>query len=295
MDKLFQSVQKNGPVCVGLDTSLEYIPEQFKSQFDSIEEQLFEFNRSVIDSTNDLVGAYKVQIAYYEALGLSGLKAYKRTLDYIKKLKIPLIADVKRGDIAKTAEMYAKAHFSGDFEVDIITVNMYMGLDTLDPYENYLNKGKGIFVLLKTSNPGSGEIQNLKTQSNETVYEKMIDLLEKKGAKFIGTSGYSAIGAVVGCTHVEDGMTIRNRMKTSFLLVPGYGAQGGTASDVSRYLINKNGGIINSSRGILLAYKNKKWEGLNFDEAARKATLEMKTQILNELQKQSEKGDTYDS
>lgn len=285
MDKLFHSVQENGPVCVGLDTSVDYIPEQIRNQYDSLEEQLFQFNRSIVDSTKDLVGAFKVQIAYYEAQGLSGLRAYKRTLEYIRKLKIPIIADVKRGDIAKTAEMYAKAHFSGDFEADIITVNMYMGLDTLEPYESYLNEGKGIFVLLKTSNPGSGDIQNLKTQSNEMVYEKMIDLLEKKGANFIGSSGFSAIGAVVGCTHVEDGITIRNKMKNTFFLIPGYGAQGGTAADVSQYLINKNGGIINSSRGILLAYKNKKWEGLTFEEASREATLEMKVQIMNELQK----------
>ncbi len=292
MDKLFYSIQEKGPVCVGLDTSIDYIPEELNNTFDSLEDRLFEFNRSIVDSTNDIVAAYKVQIAYYEALGIQGLKAYKRTLDYIKMKNIPLIADVKRGDISKTAQMYAKAHFSGDFEVDMITVNMYMGSDTLEPYEDYLKSGKGIFVLVKTSNPGSGDIQNIKTASNEFVYQRVIELLENKGKKHIGSSGYSSIGAVVGCTHVEDGVAIRKRMKNTFFLIPGYGAQGGTAENVSNYLINGNGGIINSSRGIILSYKNEKWENLKFDEAAREAAIEMKTKIMAEINNSMKAGET---
>src|SRR6056297_276555 len=251
MDKLYQSVQEKGPVCVGLDTSMDYIPESITSKYDNVEDRLYAFNRAIIDSTKDIAAAFKVQIAYYEAQGIQGMMAYKRTLDYVKKNKVPVIADVKRGDISKTAQMYAKAHFSGDFEADVITINMYMGSDTLEPYEEYLKKGKGIFVLLKTSNPGSGDIQNIKTQSHEYVYQRIIDILEKKGRSFIGSSGYSSIGAVVGCTHVEDGLAIRKRMQNTFFLIPGYGAQGGTANDVSNYLIKGNGGIINSSRGII--------------------------------------------
>ena len=288
MDKLFFSVKEKGPVCIGLDTSIEYIPESINKKYDRVEDRLFEFNRRIIESTKDIAAAFKVQIAYYEAEGIQGLSAYKRTLNYIRNKNIPLIADVKRGDISKTAQMYAKAHFSGDFEVDMITVNMYMGSDTLEPYENYLKSGKGLFVLLKTSNPGSGDIQNLKTDSGKYVYQKMIDLLEKKGQDLMGSSGYSAVGAVVGCTHVEDGIAIRKRMKNTFFLIPGYGAQGGTATDVSKYLIHGNGGVINSSRGIILAYRNEKWNGLEFDEAAREAAVEMRTKIMEELKKQEE-------
>src|SRR6056297_876145 len=196
MDKLFFSVKEKGPVCIGLDTSVEYIPESINKKYDRVEDQLFEFNRRIIESTKDIAAAFKVQIAYYEAEGIQGLLAYKRTLDYIRRKKIPLIADIKRGDISKTAQMYAKAHFSGDFESDMITVNMYMGSDTLEPYQDYLKAGKGIFVLLKTSNPRSGDIQNLKTESGQYVYQKIIELLEKKGKELLGTSGFSALGAV---------------------------------------------------------------------------------------------------
>jgi len=289
MDTLFYNVQKKGPICIGLDTAVDYIPESINKQYDCIEDRLFEFNRRIVDSTEDIASAFKVQIAYYEAEGIQGLKAYKRTLDYIRSKKIPLIADVKRGDISKTAQMYAKAHFSGDFEADIITINMYMGSDTLDPYEYYLKSGKGLFVLLKTSNPGSGDIQNLKTDTGEYVYQKMLRLLEKKGNSLIGSSGFSALGAVVGCTHVEDGIAIRTRMKNTFFLIPGYGAQGGTAEDVSNYLIHGNGGVINSSRGIILAYRSEKWKGLEFDEAAREAANDMREKIMNVLKKQEDK------
>jgi len=290
MDKLYQSVQEKGPICVGLDTSMAYIPASIKRKFDHVEDSLYAFNCGIIDATKDIAAAFKVQIAYYEAQGIQGLTAYKRTLDYVKKNKVPLIADVKRGDISKTAQMYAKAHFSGDFEADIITVNMYMGSDTLEPYEEYFKSGKGIFVLLKTSNPGSGDVQNIKTQSNEYVYQRIIDILEKKGRSFIGSSGYSSIGAVVGCTHVEDGLAIRKRMENTFFLIPGYGAQGGTANDVSNYLIKGNGGIINSSRGIILAYKKEKRHNLPFDEAAREAAIEMKSKIMTELKKNESEG-----
>jgi len=275
MDKLFYAVQEKGPICIGLDTATDYIPGSIKKSYERVEDQLFEFNRRIIDATHDVTAAFKVQIAYYEAEGIQGLKAYKRTLAYIREKQTPVIADVKRGDISKTGQMYAKAHFTGDFESDVMTVNMYMGSDTLAPYEEYLKKGKGLFILLKTSNPGSGDIQNLKTESGQYVYQKMIELLEKKGKELLGTSGFSALGAVVGCTHVEDGVAIRKRMKNTFFLIPGYGAQGGTASDVSNYLIHGNGGIINSSRSIILAGTKEKYNDLPFDEAAREAAREM--------------------
>ncbi len=283
MDKLYNWVKERGPICLGLDTALEYIPESIRSRHINKEDQIFAFNRGIIEATKDIVASYKVQIAYYEAEGIQGLMAYKKTLDYIKANKVPVIADIKRGDISKTAQMYAKAHFSGDFEVDAITVNMYMGTDTIEPYYEYLKKGKGIFVLLKTSNPRSGDIQNIKTQTGEFVYHEIMKLLDKKGKELLGQSHYSPIGAVVGCTHPEDGVAIREYMKNTFFLIPGYGAQGGKPQDVVKYLINGNGGIINSSRGLILAYKKETWKGLKFDEAARKATIEMKDTILQQL------------
>jgi len=279
MEKLYESVEKKGTVCVGLDTAVEYIPESLRKSYDTVEDQLFYFNKKIIDATCDITATYKIQIAYYEAEGLSGLNAYKRTLEYIREKNIPVIADIKRGDIAKTAEMYAKAHFSGEFEADCITINPYMGIDTLEPYYDYLKNGKGIFVLLKTSNPGSGAIQNIKSENNETVYEILATLLEKEGERFALKNGYSPIGAVVGCTHVDEGKKLRKMMPRTFFLVPGYGAQGGTAADVSEYLNDGNGGVVNSSRGILLAYKRDNPDNLAFDEASRHAVIQMRDAI----------------
>lgn len=285
MDKIYEAVEKRGPVCVGLDTAIEYIPNSIIKAFDSVEDQLFNFNKQIIDATCDVSAVYKVQIAYYEAEGLNGLKAYKRTLEYIREKDVPVIADVKRGDIAKTAEMYANAHFSGDFEADCMTINPYMGIDTLEPYYEYLQKGKGIFVLLKTSNPGSGVIQNIKNKNGNHVYDILAELLEKEGGRFNNKNGYSPVGAVVGCTHVDEGRKLRKTMPGTFFLVPGYGAQGGTASDVSEYLVEGNGGIVNSSRGILLAYKRDNPENLPFAEASRKAVLKMRDAISNEIKR----------
>ena len=281
-NRLYEAVERKGTVCVGLDTAVEYIPESILKSYDRVEDQLFHFNRKIIDATHDVTATYKVQIAYYESEGLSGLKAYKRTLEYIREKGIPVIADVKRGDIAKTAEMYAKAHFSGEFEADYMTINPYMGIDTLQPYYEYLKRGKGIFVLLKTSNPGSGAIQNIKSDKDEYVYDILARLLEKEGSAFIDENGYSPIGAVVGCTHVEEGKKLRQLMPHTFFLIPGYGAQGGTAEDVSKYLNEGNGGIVNSSRGILLAYKRDNPNNLEFDEASRNAVIKMRDAILKE-------------
>jgi orotidine-5'-phosphate decarboxylase len=282
INKLYEAIEKKGTVCVGLDTAVEYIPDSITEKYENVEDQLFNFNKKIIDATYDVTATYKVQIAYYEAEGLNGLRAYKRTLEYIREKNILVIADVKRGDIAKTAEMYAKAHFSGELEADFMTINPYMGIDTLEPYYDYLKKGKGIFVLLKTSNPGSGAIQNIKSENGEYVYQILADLLEKEGKKFMGSSSYSSIGAVVGCTHVEEGKAVRKQMPGTFFLVPGYGAQGGTAADVSEYLVNGNGGIVNSSRGILLAYKRDNPDNLKFDEASRNAVVKMRDAILKE-------------
>ncbi|URZ17329.1 orotidine-5'-phosphate decarboxylase [Clostridium felsineum] len=285
IDRLFDSVNKNGHVCLGLDTDFTYLPEEFSKKFVNIEDAIFGFNKKIIDSTFDVVSCYKVQIAYYEAYGLKGLLAYKRTLEYLREKKAVIIADIKRGDIAKTAEMYAKAHFEGDFESDFVTLNPYMGLDGIEPYMPYLEKKeKGVFILLRTSNKGAYDIQYIKTERGSTVYDEVGEKIYDLGKKVIGNSGYSSIGAVVGCTHVEEGIEIRNKFKNMFFLIPGYGAQGGTAKEVSLYLREGNGGVVNSSRGILLAYKKIENGAKIFDQCAREAAIDMRDAIRKSLE-----------
>lgn len=283
IDKLFQKVKEKGHVCVGLDTSLDYIPESFKQKFTSIEDIVFNFNKAIIDATYDVVACYKVQIAYYEALGIEGLLAYKKTLKYIKSKNCISIADIKRGDIANTAKMYAKAHFEGDFESDFITLSPYMGMDSITPYMPYLkDKNKGIFVLVRTSNEGAKDIEYIDSCNNKKVYNIVGEKVTSIGEDFIGQCGYSCVGGVIGCTHVDEALEIRKNFKNMFFLIPGYGAQGGTAKDVAKYLNEGNGGVVNSSRGILLAYKKDGNED-RFYESSRKEAIRMRDDILNAI------------
>lgn len=283
IDRLYEDVEKRGNVCVGLDTDLDYLPKGFLNNYNNIEDAIFEFNRKIIDGTLDHTACYKVQIAYYEAYGIKGLMAYKRTLEYIKGLGCITIADIKRGDISKTAEMYAKAHFEGDFEADFITVNPYMGMDSIEPYMTYLeNKEKGLFALIRTSNKGSMDFEYIESKANRKVYEVVGEKLEKLGETVLGKCGYTAIGGVVGCTTAADGMKIRKDFSKTFFLIPGFGAQGGGAEEARVYLKDGNGGVVNSSRGILLAYKNYEDGEKSFDECARKEVLNMKKELGRE-------------
>ncbi len=285
IDRLYEAVAKKGHVCLGLDTDLDYIPKEFKSSFEDEEDMVFNFNKRIIDSTGDVVACYKPQIAYYEALGLKGLRAYKRTLDYIREKGYIAIGDIKRGDIAKTAEMYAKAHFEGDFEADFITLNPYMGLDTIAPFMPYINnKEKGVFLLIRTSNPGAEDIQYINSDQGERVYEITGQRLNTLAKEAMGNCGYSSIGGVVGCTHIEEGLKLRQQINNMFLLIPGYGAQGGKAQDVALYLKNGNGGVVNSSRGILLAYKKHEHGAERFDEYARAEAIRMRDEIRMNIQ-----------
>ncbi|MFD3157748.1 orotidine-5'-phosphate decarboxylase [Haloimpatiens sp. FM7330] len=284
IDRLYESVQKKGHVCVGLDTDVSYIPKDFFNKYNYAEDAVFRFNQRIIDATLDNVSCYKVQIAYYEAMGIKGLMIYKKTLEYIREKGAIAIADIKRGDIAKTAEMYAKAHFEGDFESDFITVNPYMGMDSIKPYLSYVkNKEKGLFTLLRTSNEGAKDIQYIDSKANRKVYDIVGEKIQNVGEDYIGECGYSSIGAVVGCTHVDEGKKIRKSFDKTFFLIPGYGAQGGGAKDVAVYLKNGNGGVVNSSRGILLSYKKCENGEARFDECAREAVLNMKNDILKEI------------
>ena len=280
MDRLYEAVAAKGPVCVGLDTDFSYLPEGYADNTKTAGENLVRFNREIIDATREVAGCYKVQIAYYEALGMDGMMAYRDTLAYLRENKLLTIADIKRGDIAKTAEMYAKAHFEGDFEADFITLAPYMGLDSLSPYLPYMEKsGKGAFVLCRTSNGGAKDFEYEKLADGRHVYDLVGDKVTELGKAYMGEHGYSSIGLVVGGTHIEEAKEIRAKYQNSFFLIPGYGAQGGKAEDIAQYLQKGNGGAVNSSRGILLAYK--KQEGVRFDEAAYRECVDMKGAIAD--------------
>lgn len=282
IDELYYNVKEKGNVCVGLDTSYDYVPEQIKNKYTNPGEAVLEFNEKIIDAVADLAACFKVQIAYYEALGIDGMIAYKNTLKYIKEKGCFAISDIKRGDIADTAKMYAKAHFEGDFETDFITLSPYMGMDSIDPYLKYIEEGrKGVFILVRTSNKGYYDFQEIKDENGTSLFYKVGDKVNELSNKYIGKCGYSSIGAVVGCTHREESKLIRERYKNMFFLIPGYGAQGGGGLDAASYLKDGNGGIVNSSRGILLAYKKYEDGSKNFDEYARKEVLRMREDIQN--------------
>lgn len=281
VDKLYKEVQKKGHVCVGLDTDYSYIPQDFADEFSSKGEAILNFNKEIIDATSDVVACFKVQIAYYEALGLEGLKAYSETIKYIRKKGLIAIADIKRGDISKTAEMYATAHFTGDFEADFVTLNPYMGInDSLEPFIKYIKEnGKGIFVLARTSNKGAKDFQYITNEERIPLYETVAEKVEELASEFKGECGFSSIGAVVGATNVEESSILRKKLKSSFLLIPGYGAQGGKAKDIAAYLIDGNGAVVNSSRGILLAYKKEENGDKNFSLFARNEAIRMRDDI----------------
>ena len=281
IDKLSKRINERSIVCVGLDTSTDYVPEKIKKG-KKVSEYLFEFNKEIIDNTKDLVACFKVQIAYYEVHGIEGLIAYKNTLKYLKDNDLISIADVKRGDIANTAKEYAKAHFEGDFEADFITVNPFMGYDTLEHYLPYLeSKEKGIFVLMRTSNPGSKDIQ-YKDYKGQPLYYEIGDNLNKIAKDYLGECNLSSLGFVVGGTQSENANKIRERYPNIMFLIPGYGAQGAKPEDIRVYLDNFKKGIVNSSRGIILNYRKFDDGEENIGKYARKAVEDMRKDIYCE-------------
>lgn len=282
VDRLYEAVKEKGFVCVGLDSHLDYIPNYIKEKHEKLSDVIFEYNKTIIDATSDIVAIYKPQIAYYEANGLEGLIAYQRTLRYIKEKGLLSIGDVKRGDIASTAKEYAKAHFKGEFEADFITLNPYMGLDSITPYLDYLKTGeKGVFVLLRTSNEGAKDIECL-DYNGEALYFKVGDELKKFADELTSECGYSPLGFVVGATHSEEAKKIRERYKNIFFLLPGYGAQGAKAEDIRTYLNDFNGGVVNSSRGIIKYYQKFDDGEERFAHYTREAVLNMRKDIYGE-------------
>ena len=255
IDRLYQEVEKKGFVCVGLDTSMDYLPASYKNG-KTISQALLDFNKEIIDATADKTAIYKLQIAYYESYGIEGMMAYRDTLAYLREKNLLSIGDVKRSDIAASASQYAKAHFEGDFEVDFITLNPYMGMDSISPYLPYIESGeKGVFVLLRTSNPGASDFETLSVDDKELFYQ-IGDKIKALNENYLGESGYGPIGLVVGATHTEEVEEIRKRYDKEFFLIPGFGAQGADAMNVYKLLNDKNGGVVNNSRGVLKAYLN---------------------------------------
>jgi len=296
MDLLFEAVEKKGHVCVGLDTAIDYVPAAERSKIQDDAQAVLAFNKTLIDSTFDVAACYKVQIAYYEEMGINGLKAYSQTLKYIHSKGCLAIADIKRGDIADTAVRYAKAHFSSDFQADFVTLNPYMGMDSIEPWLKEAQKnGKGAFVLMRTSNPGMKdfEYQTLVNQDTDKplrlyniVGNKMSDLAQKNKGKY----GYGMFGVVVGCTEKDEASVIRQTYNDLFFLIPGYGVQGGGAKEAALLLQNANGGVVNASRSIITAWKTenseKNIDNLFAAEAARCATIKMRDEIKNAVQKE---------
>jgi len=288
VDLLFEAVAKKGHVCVGLDTSPDYVPaaERLKAKNDA--EAVLAFNIALIDSVFDAAACFKTQIAYYEEMGTAGLSAYSQTLKYIRSKGGLVIADIKRGDIADTARRYARAHFCGDFEADFVTLSPYMGMDSIEPWLSEARTlGKGAFVLMRTSNPGMRDFEYLELRGGGRLYhavgEKLTALAEKNG----GNHSYGLFGAVVGCTEREEAAEIREKNPNLFFLIPGYGAQGGGAKDAALLLRNGNGGVVNASRSIITAWQ-KEDGAQNADnnfaaEAARRAAIKMRDEILLEI------------
>lgn len=256
MVRLQKACKEKSPLCIGLDTDPSYLPESVISRFPSPAEAVVAYNQGIVEAASQYAACCKVQVAYYEAMGLAGMKAFSDTLKLVRGSGMIAISDIKRGDIADTAKAYARAHFSGDFETDIITINPYMGFDTLEPFvEAATAADKGIFVLLCTSNPGRDDIEKLSLTKGGTVLQAVGNRLNELANRFgVGEGSTSPVGAVVGATAEEDARALRDAYSRIFFLIPGYGAQGGAAR-VAATLLDNAGGTVNSSRGILCAWK----------------------------------------
>lgn len=297
IDKLVEKIKKTGaPIEVGLDPMLDYVPEfvkqkayaEFGETLEGAAEAIWQFNKAIIDATYDLIPAVKPQIAMYEQFGIPGIMAFKKTLDYCHKKELIVIGDIKRGDIGSTSGAYATGHLGKatvgsksyyGFDEDFITINPYMGTDSVQPFVDVaIPEKKGMFILTKTSNPSSGEFQD-RLIDGRPLYEWVAEKVVEWGSQHVGKCGYSYVGAVVGATYPEMGKVLRDIMKKNFILVPGYGAQGAKGSDLVNYFNEDGlGAIVNSSRGIIAAYKQEKYAKFGaegFADASRQAVIDM--------------------
>ena len=299
LDRLIEKIeQTQNPTVAGLDPKLDYVPEYIKRKcFEKYGETLkgaakalLEFNKALIDALYDIVPAVKPQAAYYEMYGVQGVKTLYKTQEYARSKGMYVITDGKRNDIGTTMEAYAAAHLgkvkvgSEEYEPflgDALTVNGYLGTDGIEPLLKVCrDRDKGIFVLVKTSNPSSGELQDMKLADGRTIYECMGDMCEKWGEDTRGKFGYSAVGAVVGATYPEMLTELRKRLPHTMFLVPGYGAQGGGAEGLKGgFDENGLGAIVNSSRAVMCAYKKEGCDERDFAKAARREVIRMRDDI----------------
>ncbi len=304
INKLVDKIQKTkAPIVVGLDPMLNYVPEHIKKKsfaefgetLEGAADAIWQFNKEIVDATCDLIPAVKPQIAMYEQFGIEGLKAFQKTVDYCHEKDLVVIGDVKRGDIGSTSAAYATGHLGkvqvgsktySAFNEDFATVNPYLGTDGIKPFVDVCKEeNKGLFILVKTSNPSSGEFQD-RMIGGRPLYEWVGEKVAEWGADHMGDS-YSYIGAVVGATYPEMGKVLRKVMPKSYILVPGYGAQGGKGADLVHFFNEDGlGAIVNSSRGIIAAYKQEayaKFGAENFAEASRAAVIDMVEDINGAL------------
>ena len=305
LDRLIENIiEKQNPTVAGLDPKLSYIQayikeacfEKYGHTLEGVAAALFEFNKGLIDALHTIVPAVKPQCAYYEMYGWQGMKALHDTIAYAKEKGMFVVTDGKRNDIGTTMEAYAVAHLGqvdvegeniAPFAGDSLTVNGYLGSDGILPLLDICDKqDKGIFVLVKTSNPSSGELQDLKLNSNESIYETMGHMCEAWGAEHMGKYGYSAVGAVVGATYPEQLKELREKLPHTFFLVPGYGAQGGGADDVAPGFDRKGlGALINSSRGIMCAWQKNQVAETDYAKAAAEEAIRMRDELIARIGK----------
>ena len=305
INKLIEKIRKtNAPIVVGLDPMLNYIPKhiqekafaEFGETLEGAAEAIWQFNKGIVDATYDLIPAVKPQIAMYEQFGIPGLQAYKKTIDYCKSKDLVVMGDIKRGDIGSTSAAYAVGHLGhvqvgskkyAAFDEDFATVNPYFGIDGVKPFIDVCKEeNKGLFILVKTSNPSSGEFQD-QLIDGKPLYELVAKKVVEWGEQCMGDT-YSNVGCVVGATYPEMGKVLRKLMPKTFILVPGYGAQGGKGADLVHFFNEDGlGAIVNSSRGIIAAYKQEAYAEfgeLNYADASRKAVEVMIADIDGALQ-----------
>lgn len=299
MDKLIDKIKEtNNPTVIGLDPRYEMIPEYIRSKYEEnlegVAKAIVEFNKALIDEIYDVIPAIKPNVAFYEMYGLEGMKAFEETCKYAKEKGMLVIADIKRGDIGSTAKAYSNAFLGktkiGEkeesiYDVDFVTLNPYLGIDGIKPFiEDCAKYGKGVFIIDKTSNPSSGELQDLKLENGEEVYTKVAKLVEEWGKDLRGEYGYSSISTVVGATYPKQLEDLRKVAPHTFFLIPGYGAQGGKAEDIALgFDENGIGGIVNSSRGLMCAYKSDLWKDKYTEEEFAKATRAEAIRMRDEL------------
>lgn len=299
IDKLIDKIKEtNNPTVIGLDPRYEMLPKcvanKYPKTLEGVSKAILEYNKALIDATYDIIPAIKPQIAFYEMFGIAGMEAFKETCKYAKEKGMIIIADIKRGDIGSTAQGYSNAYLGktkiGDkeeaiFDVEFVTVNPYMGTDCVRPFiEDCKKYNKGIFILVKTSNPSSGELQDVKLENGEEVYKKVADLVEDWGEELRGKYGYSSIAAVVGATYPKQLEELRKIAPHTYFLIPGYGAQGGKAKDIALGFDKDGlGGIINASRSLMCAYKSDFWKDKYTEEEYAKATRAEALRMRDEL------------